>query len=150
MPHVLHAWMLDPAGRRNLWCYSIFLCHLKQREENRRVSALSCFDDFEGSFLEFLVLEEETDEKGPRIPKDARRRPTHKTHNILTHLASLYTHTSWSTCVHFKRYCFPSQTRRNFTTILRSRLGVSFLFLIRARTNFSTSRRNDFESSVVV
>jgi hypothetical protein len=24
---------------------------LKQREENRRVSALSCFDDFEGSFL---------------------------------------------------------------------------------------------------
>ena len=58
MPHMLHAWMLDPAGRRNLWCFSIFLCHLKQREENRRVSALSCFDDFEGS-----VLEEETDEK---------------------------------------------------------------------------------------
>jgi hypothetical protein len=51
MPHMLHAWMLDPAGRRNLWCFSIFLCHLKQREENRRVSALSCFDDFEGSFL---------------------------------------------------------------------------------------------------
>jgi len=50
MPHMLHAWMLDPAGRRNLWCFSIFLCHLKQREENRRVSALSCFDDFEGSF----------------------------------------------------------------------------------------------------
>jgi len=49
MPHMLHAWMLDPAGRRNLWCFSIFLCHLKQREENRRVSALSCFDDFEGS-----------------------------------------------------------------------------------------------------
>jgi len=52
MPHMLHAWMLDPAGRRNLWCFSIFLCHLKQREENRRVSALSCFDDDEGSFWE--------------------------------------------------------------------------------------------------
>ena len=53
MPHMLHAWMLDPAGRRNLWCFSIFLCHLKQREENRRVSALSCFDDFEGSVLDW-------------------------------------------------------------------------------------------------
>ena len=21
MPHMLHAWMLDPAGRRNLWCF---------------------------------------------------------------------------------------------------------------------------------
>ncbi len=135
MPHMLHAWMLDPAGRRNLWCFSIFLCHLKQREENRRVSALSCFDDFEGS-----VLEEETDEKEP---KEASRRKTHthKTQHILIHLASLYTPTLWSTCVHFKRYCFSSQTRRNFTTILRSRLGVSFLFLMRARTNFPTSAK---------
>ena len=88
MPHMLHAWMLDPAGRRNLWCFSIFLCHLKQREENRRVSALSCFDDFEGSFLR------KTDERNFRSKKDQRRRPTkNKTQHILTHLASLYTHT---------------------------------------------------------
>ena len=60
MPHMLHAWMLDPAGRRNLWCFSIFLCHLKQREENRRVLLFLCtsLTIFEGSFLE-----EETDEK---------------------------------------------------------------------------------------
>ena len=76
-------------------------------------------------------------------PKEASRRKTHthKTQHILIHLASLYTPTLWSTCVHFKRYCFSSQTRRNFTTILRSRLGVSFLFLMRARTNFPTSAK---------
>ena len=87
MPHMLHAWMLDPAGRRNLWCFSIFLCHLKQREENRRVSALSCFDDFEGSFLG------KTDEKRPKDAKARKKTHTHKTHLILIHLASLYTHT---------------------------------------------------------
>ena len=143
MPHMLHAWMLDPAGRRNLWCFSIFLCHLKQREENRRVLLFLC------TSLTILRGVSWRKRQTKKRPKDARRRPTHKTHNILTHLASLYTHTSWSTCVHFKRYCFPSQTRRNFTTILRSRLGVSFLFLIRARTIFPPPR-NDFESSVVV
>ena len=129
MPHMLHAWMLDPAGRRNLWCFSIFLCHLKQREENRRVLLFLCTSL---TILRGVSWRKRQTKKRPRMQEE----DPHRTQHILIHLASLYTPTSWSTCVHFKRYCFLLQTRRNFTTILRSRLGVSFLFLIRARTNF--------------
>lgn len=108
-------------------------------ETERRKQTRFCSFLFWRFWGEFLGRK---DRRKKNQRKQARKKThTNKTQHILIHLASLYTHTSWSTCVHFKRYCFSSQTRRNFTTILRSRLGVSFLFLIRARTNFSTSAK---------
>ena len=80
MPHMLHAWMLDPAGRRNLWCFSIFLCHLKQREENRRVSALSCFDDFEGSFWVGRKTERRTNFSFEKRPKEKTHQKQNSAH----------------------------------------------------------------------
>ena len=99
MPHMLHAWMLDPAGRRNLWCFSIFLCHGHSATPKERVEKL-----FLCTSLTILKPREMFLE-GDRRKKDQsalERRPfTHRfcSEEFFIHLASLsFTHHGQRAC----------------------------------------------------